>query len=100
MSIPQPAAAALLAGQEPVKPLAWRTDHRGPLLIHAAKRERGKGSEGPATGAVCNAVIGVVDLADCVADDAPPRRDVAALQVESWRGGEPNSRRRSAVSAS
>jgi hypothetical protein len=31
----------------------------------------GPGSEGPATGAVCNAVIGAVDLTDGVRDGAP-----------------------------
>jgi hypothetical protein len=36
------------------------------LLIHAAKAE-GRGSA--AAGLVCNALIGVVDLVDCVRDD-------------------------------
>jgi hypothetical protein len=49
---------------------AWRTDYRGPLLIHAAKRD-GKGSP---EGLACNAIIGVVDLVDCIQDDRPGDR--------------------------
>jgi hypothetical protein len=71
ISIQQPDALALLTGQEPVKYLAWQTSHRGPLLIHAAKRERGKDPDDPVPGSVSNAVIGVVDLTDCVQDDHP-----------------------------
>jgi hypothetical protein len=65
VSIPQPHAAALLAGPGPVEYPAWRTDHRGPLLIHAAKQE-GKGSA--AAGLAYSALLGVVDLVDCVQD--------------------------------
>ncbi len=71
ISMQQPAAAAILEGREPVKYLAWRTCHRGPLLIHAAKSARSKGSDEPAPGSVSNAVIGVVDLVDCVQEDRP-----------------------------
>lgn len=71
ISVQQPDAAAILAGQEPVKYLAWQTYHRGPLLIHAAKRQQGKDADVPVPGSVSNAVIGVVDLADCVRDDHP-----------------------------
>jgi hypothetical protein len=69
VSIQQPDAAALLAEQAPVNYAGWQTSHRGPLLIHAAKRHTGKDSAHEAPGLVYNAVIGVVDLADCVKDD-------------------------------
>jgi hypothetical protein len=69
VSIQQPDAAALLAEQEPVNYAGWQTSHRGPLLIHAAKRLPSKDSAREVPGLVYNAVIGVVDLADCVKDD-------------------------------
>jgi hypothetical protein len=69
VSIRQPDAAALLAEQEPVSYAGWQTSHRGPLLIHAAKRHTGKDLIHQVPGLVYNAVIGVVDLADCVKDD-------------------------------
>jgi hypothetical protein len=71
ISVRRPDIAAILAGQEPVKHLAWQTSHRGPLLIHAAKQERYKGADEPAPDSVSNAVVGVVELADCVRDDRP-----------------------------
>jgi hypothetical protein len=71
ISVQQPAAAAILEGREPVKYLAWQTCHRGPLLIHAARRERPKVSDETSEGSVSNAVIGVVDLVDCVQEDQP-----------------------------
>jgi hypothetical protein len=64
VSIPQPYAAALLAGQGPVEHPSWWTDHRGPLLIHAGKR--GTGNAPLAEGLACNALLGVVDLVACV----------------------------------
>ena len=67
VSLEQLDAAALLAEDGPVEYPAWQTEHRGLLLIHAAKRKAGKDSPGQ----VCNAVIGVVDLADCVRDEHP-----------------------------
>jgi hypothetical protein len=69
VSIRQPDAAALLAEQEPASYAGWQTSHRGPLLIHAAKRHTSKDLSHLTPGLVYNAVIGVVDLADCVKDD-------------------------------
>ena len=71
VSVEQPQAVAILAALRPVTYRFWRTDHRGPLLIHAAKQERGRGSAELAPGSVSNAVVGVVELADCVRDDLP-----------------------------
>jgi hypothetical protein len=69
VSVPQPDASALLTGPGPAEYPAWRTGYRGLLLIHAAKAEGGGSA---AVGLVCNALIGVVDLVDCLQDD---RRD-------------------------
>jgi hypothetical protein len=66
VSVPQPDASALLTGPGSVEYPAWKTGYRGLLLIHAAKAE-GRGSA--AAGLVCNALLGVVDLVDCVRDD-------------------------------
>ncbi len=69
ISVQQREATTILAATEPVKYPAWKTDYRGPLLIHVAKRGSGKTL---AVSSPCwkfNAVIGVVDLADCVNDN-------------------------------
>ena len=67
VSIPQPHAAALLAGPGPVEHPSWWTNHRGPLLIHAGKRVAGNAP--PPRDLVCNALLGVVDLVACVRKD-------------------------------
>ena len=69
VSVPQPHAAALLAGRGPVEHPAWRTGYRGALLIHAQKPEEGKSTAAGVRAPVGNALIGVVDLVDCVRDD-------------------------------
>jgi len=71
ISVQQPHAAALFSGQDPVRYLAWQTYHRGPLLIHAAKPKRERGPHDPDQDVVSNAIIGVVELADCVPGDNP-----------------------------
>jgi hypothetical protein len=67
VTIRQPRATSVLAGRGRRSHPAWQTDHRGPLLIHAAKRVPGDppdatGGGGPAYGAL----LGVVELVDCV----------------------------------
>jgi hypothetical protein len=71
ISIQQPTASAILSALGPVRHLAWQTTHRGPLLIHVSRNDRGKESEKAERGSVCNAVIGVVELADCVQENHP-----------------------------
>ena len=85
LSVRQPYAWALIAGRKPVEYRTWRTDHRGPLAIHAA-RSRSYLAD-PADLAefrrewpdlpdpdrlVYGAVIGIVNLVDCV--PSPDRR--------------------------
>ena len=71
ITVRQPWAHLIVTGRKSVEHRSWRTHHRGPLLIHAAKQERGRGSAELAPGSVSNAVVGVVELADCVRDDLP-----------------------------
>jgi hypothetical protein len=68
ISIQQPAANAILAGRDPVEYPAWLTDHRGQLLIHASKWAPGQSTAPRSIHLVYNALIGVVDLVDCVRD--------------------------------
>jgi hypothetical protein len=63
ISIEQVDLAAILAGKQPVEYHSWRTDHRGPLLIHAAKRKTTKDLSLPAF--AFNTLVGVVELVDC-----------------------------------
>jgi hypothetical protein len=44
----------------------WQTDHRGLLLIHTRKRKTTKGASASARGSPCNAIVGVVELVDCI----------------------------------
>jgi hypothetical protein len=71
VSVQHPQAAAILAALGPVTCRFWRTDYRGPLLIHAARRPAGRACLGWAEGLACNAILGVVELADCVRTDHP-----------------------------
>ena len=64
LTIRQPWAAAVLAGLKAVENRSWSTRHRGPLLIHAARRGRGDPTD---DGLAYGALLGVVELLDCVA---------------------------------
>ena len=79
LSIHQPWAWAILHAGKNVENRSWRTNHRGPLLIHAARSRasydrqdaalwpRRYGVELPAWEALTiGAIIGVVDVVDCV----------------------------------
>lgn len=74
VTILQPQAMAVLAQPGPFEYPGWRTDYRGPLLIHAAARggrREGRRAPGGAPGLSADteysALLGVVDLVDCVA---------------------------------
>ncbi len=69
LSIRQPAAAALVAPPGPFELPGWETDYRGPLLIHASSRGNGDLPAGRAGSPVYGALIGLVDLTDCVATE-------------------------------
>jgi hypothetical protein len=72
ISMQQPAADSILSASGPVRHLAWQTTHRGPLLIHVSRNDRGRDSDKAERGSVCNAVIGVVELTDCVQENNHP----------------------------
>src|SRR5437660_959759 len=71
VTILQPQATALLAQPGPIEHPGWRTDYRGPLLIHAAarggRRDGRRGAIGEAAETEHNVLLGVVELVDCVA---------------------------------
>jgi hypothetical protein len=71
VTIRQPQAAAVLARPGPHRLPGWETDYRGPLLVHAAKRGAGDPPPGKTTGQAYGALIGVVELTDCVATGRP-----------------------------
>ena len=71
ISIEQPHAAAILTGPPPFHYRSWRTDHRGMLLIHARKPKTPKDLPASARGMACNALVGVVELVDCIESGHP-----------------------------
>jgi hypothetical protein len=67
LTVRQPQAAALLSRPGPIRHPGWQTDHRGPLLIHAARRCAGDLAPGAPGCPTYGALLGVVELLDCVA---------------------------------
>ena len=68
VTIRQPQAAAALARPGPFRHPGWETDYRGLLLIHAAKRATGDPSPSRAGDPAYGALLGLVELVDCVAN--------------------------------
>lgn len=76
LTIRQPWAWAIIHGGKDVENRSWPTHHRGPLLIHAGTAFEADGYETveqlatravpPAAEFTHAAIIGVVDLVDCV----------------------------------
>jgi hypothetical protein len=66
ISIEQTLATEILTGLQPALCCFWRTDHRGLLLIHSCTRKPAKGASLSSQGAGRNALVGVVELADCI----------------------------------
>ena len=71
VSVQYPQAAAILAALGPVPYRFWQTDHRGPLLIHAGRCKAGGAFPRWVEGLAYNAILGVVELTDCVRYDHP-----------------------------
>ncbi len=67
VTIRQPQAAAVLARPGPFEHRGWETNYRGPLLIHAARWAAGDPPVGRSDGPAYGALLGVVELVDCVA---------------------------------
>jgi hypothetical protein len=57
-TVKEPWASLIASGAKRVENRSWRTRHRGPLAIHAAKTRTQPGE-----------IIAVVELIDCVAID-------------------------------
>jgi hypothetical protein len=78
LTIRQPWAWAIIHGGKDVENRSWPTKHRGPLLIHAGNAFEPDGYEvvkqfatqppPPGNDFIHGAIIGVVELADCVQD--------------------------------
>jgi hypothetical protein len=67
VTVRQPQAAAVFAQRRgPYRLRLWRTDHRGQLLIHAARRGPGDPSPDADGGPAYGVLLGIVDLVDCV----------------------------------
>jgi hypothetical protein len=65
LTVRQPWAGQLVSGEKRIEYRTWRTDHRGPLLIHAglSRADLGEGDDGDAL--AFGAIIGMVRLTDC-----------------------------------
>lgn len=77
LTVCQPWAWAIMAGLKRVENRSWRTEYRGPLVIHAGKSRRFLCERLPdGTGVdegrlVFGVILGVVEMVDCLwADDA------------------------------
>jgi len=78
LTVRQPWAWAIVQGGKDVENRSWSTKHRGPLLIHAGSAFERDGYETvkrlgsrpppPVDELVHGAIIGVVELVDCVQD--------------------------------
>lgn len=66
ISIEPPHAAAILREVRPFHQRCWLTDHRGLLLIHAGRHRTPKRLSASGQGMRCNALVGVVELVDCI----------------------------------
>ena len=71
ISIEQSQAAEILARSRPWPCRFWQTDHRGLLLIHARTRKPAKGVAASDQGFGGNALVGVVELVDCISSAHP-----------------------------
>lgn len=78
LSIRQPWAALIIAGHKDIENRTWETRLRGTFAVHASQKidpigvefAREHGIEIPPL--VCGAVIGTVDLVDCVTHSESP----------------------------
>jgi hypothetical protein len=71
ISIDQSYATEILARLRPWPCRFWQTNHRGLLLIHTHAKKTAKGRSGSRQGSGANALVGVVDLIDCISSAHP-----------------------------
>lgn len=102
LSVHQPWAHLIVQGRKPVENRTWYTRYRGPLAIHASQSRMTLAASielahvraalrdlGLTTTAALNsldfgALVGVVDLVDCLPVDAPGLRD---RRFDDWAMG-------------
>lgn len=96
LSVRQPWASLIVHGPKRVENRTWRTDYRGPLLIHAAKSRKslwpGADSIEGLPPLAFGAIIGLVDLVDCIPVERMRRIAPADHFVEGpwcWRVANP-----------
>ena len=67
ITIRQPWAELIVRGAKDVENRSWRTNHRGPLLIHAGAQAYRKSfaRHGVPDDAERSAIIGIVEVVDC-----------------------------------
>jgi hypothetical protein len=71
ISVEQELATEILTKLRPWPCRFWQTDHRGLLLIHARTQKPGKGFAASEQSATSNALVGMVELRDCIAAKRP-----------------------------
>lgn len=97
LSLRQPWASLVVSGRKDVENRSWRTNHRGPLLIHASRtvdrdacRERGLDPDSLPTGVI----LGMVTVVDCKPPDEPCRSHWAEADAYHWVLGNASPLRR------
>jgi hypothetical protein len=92
LSLRQPWASLIVAGEKKVENRSWYTRHRGPLLIHASKtvdldacREHRLDPESLPTGVI----LGLVNVADCLPPEEPCRSRWADKGAHHWLLADP-----------
>lgn len=85
LSVLQPWASLIVSGARPYEVRPWHTAHRGPLAIHASGRLPPEGYI-PGRRLPLGAVLGTVELADCVrVEDLPAEeRALADFRPGRW----------------
>lgn len=75
ISIEQSHAIEILGRLDPFPFRFWQTNHRGLLLIHARTPKRATRDSVSSQGSRANALVGVVDLMDCIITSTRPSED-------------------------
>jgi hypothetical protein len=88
LTVRQPHAWAILAGLKPIENRSWATSYRGRVWIHAAaKADEGAvlpGDLKPPTNLLLGAVLGSVEIADCLLPLRPCTSEWADAGACHW----------------
>src|SRR3990167_7355801 len=88
LTICQPYAHLIVMGEKRVENRTWPTRYRGPLAIHAGKSLAWMDGERPSADMAFGAIVGVVDLIDCVALDVAESMAMACKKYPWFVGHE------------